>query len=244
MIKANIIKTVFDYFCLDTKCEMSMIDREYLKKIIFDSTSKIITEAETKVRSIEINVIISNECIKLKVKISEFLLDRNVLTKITEVFHIVDNLTAKSLIKMNIIDFERIKLDAKQLIIESCKNISVNLISTSVSKFKIKKMMMCSNITTISFHINQFIAAIIRNKLKNLSDRNFMFHSAHDSRFDQEDDILSYIVNVNFSCVHIRNTSDDTIIISRRCRLEMLQKYKNEKCYLIFSNDAHFVAEQ
>ena len=244
MIKASIIKTILDYFCLDTKCEMSMIDREYLKKIILDSTSRIITEAETKVRNIKINVIISNECIKLEVKISEFLLDRSALTKITEIFHIVDNLTTKILIEMNIIDLERMKLDAKQLIIESCKNISVNLISTSVSRFKIKKVMMCLNITTISSHINQFIAAIIRDKFKNLSDRDFMFHSAHDSRFNQENDILSHIVNVNFSCVHIRNTSDDTIVISRRCRLKMLQKYENEKCYLIFSNDAHFVAEQ
>ena len=244
MIKASIIKTILDYFCLDTKCEMSIIDREYLKKIIFDSIFRIITETKTKVRSIEINVIISNECIKLEMKISKFLFNRSVLTKITEVFHIVDNLTVKILIEMNIIDLERMKLDAKQLIIENCKNISVNLISTSVSKSKIKRMMMCSNITTISSHINQFIAAIIKDKLKNFSNRNFMFHSAHDSRFDQENDILFHIVNVNFSCVHIRNTSDDTIIISRRCRLKMLQKYENERCYLIFSNDVHFVAEQ
>ena len=177
-------------------------------------------------------------------KISEFWLDRSVLTKITEIFHIIDNLTAKILIKINIIDLERMKFDAKQLIIESCKNISVNLIFTSVSRSKIKRVIMCSNIITISLHINQFIAAIVRNKFKNLSNRDFMFHSAHDDRFNQENDIFSHIVNVNFSCGHIRNTSDNTIIISRCCRLEMLQKYKNEKCYLIFSNDAHFVAEQ
>ena len=154
MIKASLIKTVFDYFCLDTKCKMSMIDRECLKKIIFDSTFRISTEAEIKVRDIEINVIISNECIKLELKISEFLLDRSVLTKITEIFHIIDNLIAKILIEMNIIDFERMKFDAKQLIIESYKNISVNLISTSVLRFRMKRVMMCLNITTISSHIN------------------------------------------------------------------------------------------
>ena len=71
-----------------------------------------------------------------------------------------------------------------------------------------------------------------------------MFYSAHDSRLDQENDILSHIVNVNFFCVYIKNTSDDTIIILRRCRLKMLQEYENKRCYLVFSNDAHFVAKQ
>lgn len=95
----------------------------------------------------------------------------------------------------------------------------------------------------ISFHSNLFVT-IIREKFKNLSNRNFVFNAIHDQRLNHENDIFFNIVNANFSYVQIRDTIDDSIFIFRCCRLELLQEYKNEECYLTFSNDAHLTAEQ
>ena len=223
---------------------MSMIDRKYLKKTVFDCFNKIIIETVTKVRKIKIAIIISNEIIKLEMKISNFVLDKTARAKITEIFHIIDNLTTKILIKMNIIESERMKLNCKKLIIENCQKISVNLISTIFTEQKIKRVVTCSAISAISFHFSKFIAAIVRDKFKHFSNRDFMFHSSHDNRFDMKNDVLFHVVNANFSCVHIRNTFNDTMIISRRWRLSTLQEYENDECYLISSKNAHFAFEQ
>lgn len=75
-------------------------------------------------------VIISNKFIKLNMKISKFLFDCIALTKIIEIFHIIDNLTIGILIKMNIIDFERIQINVIKLIIKSYHNMFVDFLST------------------------------------------------------------------------------------------------------------------
>lgn len=81
---------------------------------------------------------------------------------------------------------------------------------------------MCSTFITILFYINQFIIAIVRNKFKQFSDRDFMFYFVYNSRFNLKDDVLSYIVDTNFSCVHVRNAFNFSIMISQRNRLKIL----------------------
>ena len=244
MIKTSIIKDIFDFFCLNTKCDMSMIDRKYLKRTVLDCFNRIIIETVTKVRKIKTTIIISNESIKLEMKISDFILDKTAWARITEIFHLIDNLTTKILLKMNIIESERMKLNFKKLIIENCQEISVNLIFTISTEQKIKRVVTCSAVNAISSHFNKFIAAIVRDKFKHFSNRDFMFHSNHDKRLDMKDDVLFHVVNVNFLCVHIRNTFNDTVIISRRWRLNTLQEYENDECYLISSENTYFAFEQ
>ena len=93
-------------------------------------------------------------------------------------------------------------------------------------------------------HINQFVFAIIREKFKKFSDRNYAFHSTQNNRFDFDDDILFHIVNANFFCIHVRNITNNSVVIFRRNRLKTLQKYENDDCYLIFSKNAHLTVDK
>ena len=244
MIKTNIIKAVFDFFCLNTECEISMIDRIYLSKLISDYKSKIKTFTSIRIRSIEKTIVTFNEHIQLNLDILGFFNEKAAIAKIKELFHIVENLTAKILIEMNIIESKQMKIDFEKVHIRSCENLMTNLKSKSFTKSKIKKVIMCSTAITISSHINMFVSTIIREKFKILSNKNFIFNSTHDHRFDQKKDILFHIVNANFSCVNVRNITNISVFIFRRFRLKIIQEYEDEKCYFAFSKDAHLATKQ
>ena len=67
IIKTTIAMIIFDLFCLNTDCKMSMIDKTYFCKLISNYKSKITTiDTSTKVRNIETFVVIFNESIKNK----------------------------------------------------------------------------------------------------------------------------------------------------------------------------------
>ena len=244
MIKTSIIKAVFDFFCLNTECEISMIDRIYLNKLISDYKSKIKTFTPIRIRNIEKTIMTFNEHIQLDLDILGFFNEKAAIARIKELFHIVENLTAKILIEMNIIESKQMSIDFEKVHIKSCENLMTNLKSKSFTESKIKKVIMCSTAITIFSHINMFVSTIIREKFKTLSNKDFIFNSTHDHRFDQKEDILSHIVNANFSCVNVRNITNISVFILRRSRLEIIQEYEDEKCYFAFSKDAHLAAEQ
>ena len=245
MIKIIIALNILDFFCLNTNCDMFMIDRNYLCKMISKYKSKIrITDSSTKVRNIEASVIVFSEFIILNMNISKFLHERLITERITENFHIVEDLSVKILIEMNIIGLERMKIDFRNLMIESCENMSVELSAINSDDLKVKRVVMSTKNMIIFSHINQFVPATIKEKFKKLSDRNYAFHSTQNNRFDFDDDILFHIVNANFFCIHVRNITNNSVVIFRRNRLKTLQKYENDDCYLIFSKNAHLTVDK
>ena len=243
MIKTCIIKTVFNFFCLNTKCEMSMIDKEYLCKLISNYKLTVKTSSSIKVRDIEKTIITFNERIELNLEIFDLFNERATIARIKRMFHIVENFTTKILIEMNIIESERIKIDCEKVHIESC-NVVANLKLRSSAESKIKRIVMCFTAVTVLSHINMFVSIIIRKKFKILSNKDFIFNSTHDQRLDQKENILFHIVNANFSQMNIRNITNTLVFMFCRFRLKLIQKYENKDCYLISSNDAHLTTKQ
>ena len=174
MIKICIIKTVFDFFCLNTKCEMSMIDKAYLCKLIFNYKLTVKTSSSVKVRNIEKTIITFNERIELNFEIFDFFNEKTIIIRIKRMFHIVENFTVKILIDINIIESERMKIDCEKVYIKNC-NVIANFKSKSSAESKIKKIIMCFTAVTVFSHINIFVLIIIRKKFKILSNRKFHF---------------------------------------------------------------------
>lgn len=244
MIKASIINVIFDFFCFNTKCNMFIIDRLYLNKHLLEYKLKIKEFKFIKIWNIDKTVITFSERIELKLDISELFKEKSGTVKNKFFFYIVENLIVKSLININIIKLKQIKIDSNKIEINSCENFIFNFKFKGFAKLKIKKVVMKSFAIIISFYSNLLVSAIIREKFKNLLDRDFVFNLIHDERLKHENDILFYIVDVNFLYIQIRNVINNLIFMFRRCRLRLLQKYENEKCYLIFSNDAYLAAKQ
>ena len=155
LIKIIIALNIFDFFCLNTNCDMFMIDRNYFCKMISKYKFKIrITDSSTKVRNIEASVIVFSEFIILNMNISKFLHERLITERITRVFHIVKNLSVKILIEMNIIKFERMKIDFRNVVIESCENMLIELSATNSDDFKVKRIVMSIKNMIIFSHTN------------------------------------------------------------------------------------------
>lgn len=244
MIKASIINAILDFFCLDTGCGMSMIDRLYLCKLMPEYKLRMKESKPIKVRGIGTTIITSSESIELELDIPGLSKGKSATARIKGLFHIVDNLTAKILIGMDIIGPERMRIDSDKVQIGSCEDLIANLKSKSPTGPKIKRVVMSATAVTVPPHSNLFVSAVIRGKSKDLPDRDFVFNATHDQRLGHEGGIFSHIVDANFSCVQIRNTTDDSVFIPRRCRLGLLQEYEDEGCYLASPDDAHLAAGQ
>ena len=245
MIRASIqISMIISIsFCIDTDCDMFMIDRKYLKNVLFNFESKIKSfSTSMKVRKIDDFTVISFNYITIDFSISETLKNKPAIVKFFKKLQIVDSLSTKVLIDMNIIDSERMTISASKLKIDSCQNILINL-SAKVKNSSMKKVVICAIATTLNFHINLMIFIKLRENIA-LSNRDFIFHFSYNSSLRSEDDALSHIVNANFSTIQVSNASHHSVTISRRMRLEMLCDYNEKKCYLTSSKNAHLATDQ
>ena len=88
---------------------------------------------------------------------------------------------------------------------------------------------------TILLKCNTIISMRLRDNTQLLQNCNFMFllYQQTFNYFDLEDEILSYIIDVNFSIMQINNTLDQFIKIDKNPRLDSLQKYEEESYYII-----------
>ena len=245
MIRASIqtSMTILNSFCIDTDCGMFIIDRKYLKDVLSNFESKIKSSSTPmKVREIDDSTVISSDYITIDFSIPETLKDKPAIVRFFRKLHIVDSLSTKVLIDMNIIDSERMTISASKLRIDSCQNILINL-STKVRNPSIKRVVTCAIATTLNPHTSLMIFIKLRENIA-LSDRDFIFHSSHNSSLRPEGGALSHIVNANFSTIQVSNASHHSVTIPRRMRLEMLCDYNEKRCYLTSPENAHLAIDQ
>ena len=141
---------------------------------------------------------------------------------------------------MNIINLENMTINVNTLIIDSCKNIKVDLSATRNDS--VNRTVICVSATTVSLYINMKIEVKLRNK-QSLSNRDYMFHSEQLSLLDSKENVFSHIVNSSFFKIMIINSFDRAIILFRRFRLSIIKKFEEKECYVVSKYDAHFAAE-
>ena len=111
---------------------MSLINRKYLKQIIFDAKIKIF-KSSVKVKSINSFVYDSFEYVFMNFYVSDHIkFEEKAVTHFIRKLHIVEKLKVKMLIKMNILNFEEIDVlySTRKIIIFSCEDFIANLIIT------------------------------------------------------------------------------------------------------------------
>ena len=238
-VKINIdIKSTINDLCIDTDCETFMTNRSFISTMISNYASKIKVIASFKVRNIENAIVSSIETIVLDFSFSEVINEAFAVAKLFKKIRIVDNLLIKILIEMNIINLEKMTINANTLIINSCKNIKIDL-SAIFKNDSVKKIVICALTTTISSHINMNVAIKLR-KRHELSSRDYMFHSQRHIALDREKEVFSHIVNSKFFKIMIINSFNQFVILSKRCRLSVIKKFEKKECYIAFEYDAHF----
>ena len=238
-VKVSIdIKSTINDLCIDTDCGTFMTNRSFIFTMISNYASKVKVIASLRVKDIKDAIVSSIEIIILDFSFSEVFNEAFAVAKLFRKIRIVDNLSVKIFIEMNIIDFEKMTINANTLIIDSCKNIKIDLSAISKDD-SVKRVVVCALTTTISSHISMNVAIKLRERHE-LSSRDYMFHSQRHIALDREKEVFSHIVNSKFFKVMIINSFNQFVTLSKRCRLSVIKEFEKEECYIASEYDAHF----
>ena len=185
------------------------------------------------------------EYISLKFIIHGTLNEKSIVDKLRRQIHIIDDLKINMFIDFDILDSERMILDyaTKQLIINSCKRMKI-FMKIIFRRDKVNKIVRAHDVIIVSLHLNIIIFIRFRDKSKFFKNRDLMFMSMKLSdRFDFDDDVLNYIIDVNMCVVQVNNTFDKSIIIFKNFRLDIVQEYEKKSCYSVFNDYGHLTVE-
>jgi hypothetical protein len=226
--------------CANTRCIMSLIDKAYLTKILFESKIHRI-EGSVIVRDIDIATHNCSEYVHLKLFISEF----KKTTRLIRQAHVVNNLRAKFLMKMNILESEKIvlNLSRRKMILTLCENVEINIRITSIAVNikSVNRVILTKQLVSVS---TKFIVSVSIRMKRILSDRDFLFQSIHrELSLEFIDEVMTHIVTINLAAMQMCNVTNKSVIILRKARLERLMKYEKHECYSIDIQKTLLVAE-
>ena len=207
------IKFILDELCLNIDCETSMTNRAYIVKIISDYKNRIRTTTSLKVKGIDNAIVSFTEYIIVDFNFSENMNEKFAIARISKNIRIVNDLSIKIFIDINIIESKSMSINVNTFIIDNCQNFKMNFSATS-KEVSFNRIVICASTIVISTHISMKISTKLRDKIS-LSNRDYMFHSNNFARLESEEDTFSHIVDSGFFKIVVINSSNDSITISR-----------------------------
>ena len=166
------------------------------------------------------------------------------MTHIRREVHIVNDLRVNLLLDIDTMMSENMTINYfnNQLSMTSCEDfvivISINLIDSRVNRvIRIKAV--------IRLALNAMIEVLIQIREKdNLSSRrDYLFQSATSIELKSEDDVFTHVIDANINFVQIRNVTTELVVLLRHAKLERIQDYEEENCYLAALESMHLVAK-
>ncbi len=134
------------------------------------------------------------------------------------------NLKTKLLLKINIIDFKRIIVNAnkRKLIIKSCRNLKTKLKIKSKNDIRMKRVVKIERNFIIIVHFIFEILIVVRDKI--LFNKDYFFESILFHAY-------FYVANREMSFVYVCNDRFVSLRISQHAMLKRLLKFKKQDCY-------------
>ena len=229
-MKTN-IEQFFTNMCVDIECEASLIDRKFLMQKIFDyRTHARLSSKSLKIRDIDDAVVIIIDYISLIFRIFEVAIDdKNAIAIFTRRIYIVKKLKTKILMNNDILESKQININVNKqiVIIESCKNIKVQLNVTNADS-QIKRVVRVSETIKISIKSTTTISFKLRDQNSLSTERDFMFISSRIERLNQNENVLSHIIDAHIEMIQIHNINSKNVYILKNTRLEFVQKYEKK----------------
>ena len=228
--------------CVNIDCKASLINRNFLTQKVVDYATHVRQCAKSlKIRDIDDVVVIITIYISLIFRILDVTTDdRNVIAIFIKSIYIMKKLKTKILLSNDILDSKQINIDVeKQIVtIESCKNVKVQLNVTNTNS-SIKRVIRVSEFIKISIKSATTISFKLRDKNSLSIERDFMFTSARIDRLDQNEDVLSHIIDAHIEIIQMHNIHSKNVYIFKNTRLDLVQEYEKERCYLANAKYAH-----
>ena len=159
-----------------------------------------------------------------------------VFAQITREIHIVDDLKANMLIEADILTSKRIIINfiTQFIKIDSYRDIVVSM-NSRIRFESIKRTIKSLNKIILSPRITMLMSITYADD-KLSEDRDLLFEPQCALSLDLAGEVYIHMIDISFHAVQIRNDIDQTIVISRKARLKVLDEYEQNKC---FSVEAH-----
>ena len=108
-------------------------------------------------------------------------------------------------------------------------------------KTEIKRIIRVKDIVIVSIKVIINVSISYNENLP--FDRDFLFESQCAEYLDDDDDVLTHIVDVEFHHVMIKNIINYVVQLSKRTRLDSIIEFNQQKCYN-FTFDAKFLTTE
>ena len=240
----SITSKILNNICIDNDVELFMTNRSFLQTKISNYVSKMLRKKKSlKINDIDFVVVKINEYIFIDFTISNEINEKTINVTFTRHVYIVKNLKTNIFLNNDILKSKNIvsHVDKRKIIIENCDNFFVSLIVIVKNEKRVKRIVRAQTNAVILTHF--YFAISIKIRDRKLSNRDFMFNFEHIKRLNKKNEIFTHIIDVNFFIIQIRNIIDESIIIKRSERLNILVEYEKKNCYFVNSKVRHFAAK-
>lgn len=224
--------------CADSGCTMTMADRTFLPPTI--EIMKM--AAKVPIRGLGSKIHHSDEYAILSFYMEGVLPDgTRAFAEIKREIHIVDDLKAGMLIGSDILTPERMNLDfaTQTITIGSCRGMAVPMDSRARSE-PIKRVVKATNRTILPPRTTREVQVMYHGELPD--DRDLLFEPQCSLALGYSGGVYAHIVDASFKAVHVRNDTDQPVVISRKARLGMLGEYEQDGCFPIGAHHADLAA--
>ena len=166
--------------------------------------------------------------------------DKNAIVIFTKRIYIVKELKTKIFMNNDIFESKQINIDVNKqvVIIENCKNIKIQFNVTNTNS-QIKRVVRVNEIIKISIKSITTISFKLRNQDSLSIERDLLFISSRIERLNQDENVLSHIIDAHIEVIQIHNINSKDVYILENTRLEFVQKYEEKKYYLVNAKYAH-----
>ena len=230
--------------CFDIDVESSLDDREFIAKQISNYVDRIVRRSKVlKINDIEFTTIIINECISIDFFISSEVNDKLATACFIRYVYLMNDLKINILLDNDILKSKNIVFHVKKekLIINNCENFFASLNVVTKNDVRVKRTIRTQIDVIIFAHSCSAISIKLR-EFK-LSNRDMLFNSSHIKRLNKKNKVFAHLVNFNFFFVQVKNIIDQSIMITRNERLNTLNEYEKNDCYLADSKVRHLTTE-
>ena len=223
-------KLSIDELCLNNEIIMLIENKRY----ILNRLSKIfVLKINESIRIRNINTIWHDifEYVMIDVYVFEMIIVNTFIkTHFIREIHLIDNLSIKIFIEINVIASKKmiINVDKQTVTIDNCDvTTKLHIISRDKRMNRIVKFL---KQLIIFSHTHMIVFVKIREQILS-TNRDYFFYSLENNRLKTENDFFIHIFDVNFIVVQIRNSTNQSIIISRNSKLDKLNDYDEKNCF-------------
>ena len=230
--------------CADSDCEESINNRSFLAEEI-PNYQRLVKQRTKPIRVRNINnaVLDSKKYLSIEFKMPDELNDKLTIATFTKNVNIINRLKTKLLLSNNILEPKNIVLDISKnvAIINSCQNLTTSLTVTNRGS-PIKRLAKTADDLRVLANSIATILYKLRDKTDLSTNKNFMFIPQRLKSLKSESGILSHIVDAYTEVIQVRNSNSEAVYILKNSKIDVIQEYEKEECYLANQKDAHLTA--